>query len=342
MKLLLIDYISPQGHIIFDHIHIQALLSAGYDLHLVGRKGQFADFVNKGLVTITEIPEKYYRYYKRFYSLMERIKGVLSLFWIKKNLNLRNFDGIVFLSYDILSLYFFRTSVAVYLINHNNVDQFNSRIKLSMTRDLPSNFIQIALNDYMEDELKRLLPKRKVCFVPHGFLEPTNAGLRPKFINDGDRFIFCPVNRNYDSAIINDIIQSATFKEYLNQNRIQLYIKSQLCQAPEGNIRLLPYLSEAEYNYMLSNAVGVILPYGGDFRYRCSGILFECVARNTPILATERKALKIYKDEIDIHYFDSVHSLLDAIDVIKSAEKKCNNYNIDKFQPLPYWKGILG
>ena len=338
MNILVIDYLSPPGHANFDQIHIQSLLDLGHKLCLVGRRGQFPAFNASSVVNKVQIPEKYYKcHFKK--SISERILGILCLLWIKRHIKLREYEKIVFLTYDILSIPFFRADVPVYLVNHNNVDQFESSIKLKITKHLPSNYAHVALNEYMADELRKFLSGKTVFMVPHGYLPPTGEEVRPSFVQDGECFIFCPVNRNFNDVLIKEILKSEMVDRYLKKRDIILYVKSQLLSQNKGNIKVLPYLNTDEYNYMLSHSKAVILPYGDDFRYRCSGILFECVPRKIPILATEREALLIYKNRIDIRFFRDSTSLIFALNDIRPDENKY--YDIEQFQPAKYWGKIL-
>lgn len=338
MHILVIDYISPIEHINFDLIHIQSLLDLGHRLHLVGRKGQFLDFNSYKEVQITDIPDRFY--IKRpVHSLSARVQGLLSLWWIKSHIGFGNYDLIIFLSYDILSFFTFRTSVPVYLINHNNVDQLDNRIKLYLTKTLKPNYSHIALNEYMENKMKELLPKKNILFVPHGFLKPADRMSRPSFLKDDGGFVFCPVNRNYDAKLVSELINSPVVNNYIRDNRMTIFFKSQLIKEEKENILPIGMLTDEEYDYMLTNAMAVLLPYGEDFKYRCSGILFECVARNTPILATEREALKVYMNKIGIHFFSDANSFIDVLAAVHSSDKKC--YDTEAFRPKKYWKQIL-
>jgi len=338
MQLLIIDYLSPRGHINFDQIHINALIELGYKVHLVGRKGQYPAFVGKPNVEITEIPEFYYKSYP-LPTLTDIIKGVLCLKWIKKRVKLEKYWSVIFLSYDTLTIPFFRTTQSVYLINHNNVDQIENTIKLKLLERLPFNYIHIALNNFMYDRLKELFPDKQIYSIPHGYLAPSANCRKPAFLINKGRVLFCPVNRNIDKEVMDKILNSKTFNKYLQDNNILLFVKEQLCSDSLGNVKRLGNLENEEYNYMLNNSMAVLLPYGDGFKYRCSGILFECVARNTPVIATNRKALLIYKDEINIHYFHNEDSLIEAIETIQSVKDK--NFDTNHLQPVKYWGGVL-
>ncbi len=338
MKLLLIDYLSPQGHLNFDMIHVKALLSLGHELCLVGREGQFNEAKNKSGVSIIDIPPQYFRDF-RCPKLSVRVHGIQCLFWIKRNININYYDRVIFLTYDILSLSLLRLNTNVFLINHNNVDQLDNSIKLFLTKRLPHNYIHIVLNEYMEKRLKSLLPDSTIHLVPHGFLPPSLTQNKPLEVNESERFVFCPVNRNYNTELMSDILSSSSFHSFLKKNNVVLYVKQQLKSEQDGNIKTVGFLDDAEYNYMISNALAVLLPYGDDFKYRCSGIVYECIARNTPVIATNRDALAIYKNRINIDYFDTVENLIIAIK--KYITSSCLIYDTNIFQPEAYWKKII-
>lgn len=328
---------SPLGHEVFNFIQLDALLAIGCNIHAVVFGNYLNCYKNINKVEITQIPSKYIKTNKSpFHS---RINDIKRLIWIKRNIILNHYDYIIFSSYDILSLCFFRFKHKILLINHNNVDQFNSKIKLYLTKKLPLNYEHIVLNEYMGSNLIDFLSNKVVKYIPHGFLEPSFKMRRPEIVIEGEKFIFCPVNRNYDKFLIENLIHSNIFNNYLEQNNITLLVKKQLIEYPKRNIKIVGILDDEEYNYMLSNALAVLLPYGEDFKYRCSGILFECVARNTPIIATPREALKIYENNIRIVFFEDDKSLIMSI---KELQKQITAvYDKEKFQPIEYWKNVL-
>lgn len=328
---------SPLGHEVFNCIQLDSLLAVGSDIHVVIYGNYLSKYKNIEKIKITRIPAKYNKSNKS--PLKERIIDIKRLMWIKRNIAINQYDYIVFSSYDILSLFVFRLKQKVFIINHNNVDQFNSKIKLYFTKLLPSNYEHIALNVYMERKLNEYLPDKKVRYIPHGYWEASSKMRKPEMLKEGERFIFCPVNRNHDVMLMNNIIHSSLFNSSLEQKNINLYVKSQLLNVSKGNIKTIGMLDDDEYNYMLTKAVAVLLPYGEEFKYRCSGILFESVARNTPIIATPREALKIFENIININFFNNDESL---IITLENLQKQISiDYNKEIFHPMKYWKTLL-
>lgn len=340
MRILVIDYISYPGHQIFNKIHIDALAEMGFELHLVGREGQFNNIDIRENISVSKIPERYYKT-NIIPAVSFRIQGIRTLLWIKRHIDYKDYEAVIFLTYDILSLFIFHIRQKTYLINHNNVSQLWSRVKLYFTRNLPHNYIHIALNIDMENRLKELLPHRAVYHVPHGICSPSSNVVRPHFFKSDGIFLFCPINRNFDISFITSVFESDELIEYLRKKNLPLYVKASLgirCKHPL--IRLVPSdINAAEYNYMVQQAAVVILPYNNDFKYRCSGIFFECVASNTPIVTTKLDSMAIYKQDVNMKMFSNVVELINAIDFYLNNNRSSNNLNA--FNPILYWDVVL-
>lgn len=339
MKLLLIDYLSPQGHIKFDRIHIKSL-QKGNVLDVVGKKGHFKDFENTLDVNIGNIPDSLFTKLP-FKPFTERLLGLLRLLWICRHYNTKCYDAVIFLSYDILSFFIYRKRGKVFLINHNNVSQLNNRVKLHLTRQLPQNYLHVALNQHAETEMKRLLSDKIIEFVPHGYEKNSISRIKPDFIKDGERFIFCPVNRNYDKELINRLFKVTQVHDYLVNNGITLYhkIKGIDDVGCENIKRLDSFLKAEEYSYMLTRAMAVLLPYGEEFKYRCSGIFFECVAEKVSVIAPPIPDLTIYREIANVFFFDDADSFIKCITEIPAC---CKSYdNEELLNPQGYWNRLL-
>lgn len=342
MNILVVDYLSPAGHKNFDHIHIKALSDLGHNLHLVGRHNQFGIKDGTCFHETTSIPEWTFTPLP-FKPLSGRIMGILRLNWIINHVRTDQYDAIVLLSYDVLSLFpfRFRFKKKVFMINHNNVLQnVNSQFKLKITRLLPQNYIHVVLNELMEKEMCRMLPGKKVVHIPHGLIFNESKTRKPSFLDDCEKFVFCPVNRNFDSSLLHYILSSRLVIDYLETNNIVLYLKKIIEITTESkSIRCLPsFLTTEEYYYMIDNAIAIVLPYGQSFKYRCSGIFFECVARDAKVVATKIPDMEVYRDLAKILFFEDEESFEKCLRQIEFMDE-----NIDKeaFNPKRYWSEVL-
>ena len=339
MKLLLLDYISYSGHKNFNKIHINALLSLGHELCLYGKRGQF-DNIEKSMVDIYDIPDCFFKDYP-ITPVSFRLRCIATLNWLKRHIIWENYDVVVFLTYDILSIFTFEIKQKTILINHNNVSQLWSCIKRFLTRRLPPNYIHVALNKEMENRLKELFPLRDVYHVPHGLCPPSDEIKKPSFISVGEKFVFCPINNNFDKQFVKKIFEDRVLYEFLKETGITLCLKESLGVCSDENvIKKVPgTMDYGEYNYMLQNAIAVLLPYGEVFKYRCSGIFFECVARNTPIITTQLNAMAIYINIVNMRMFTGVDSLIDALKYYIQNDNV--SQNTEEFSPKGYWEKIF-
>lgn len=340
MKLLLIDYVSYSGHRNFNKIHIDVLHKLGHEVYLAGRKNQFDNIELCEKNVVMEIPEMLFKELP-VSSITFRLQGIFALLWTKRHIKWSDYDAVIILTYDILSFFVFRIKQKTLLINHNNVPQLWSKIKLGLTRNLPHNYIHIALNTEIERRLKELLPGKIVYHVPHGICPPSGDIKRPSFVLKNEKFLLCPVNSNYDSLFVKDVFEDRQLYDYLLSVNLTLYVKASMKINCDGKVikEVPPQMAASEYNFMLQNAHAVLLPYGEGFKYRCSGIFFECVARDTPIIATNLEAMAIYKDDVDLQLFTDVEGLIACIDTLKNKEEFV--YNKESFNPYNYWINVL-
>ena len=340
MKILAIDYITVFGHRNFNKIHVEALSHAGHSLHVIGRKEALASVKCTDNVTVTVLPEWGHRSFP-LKSFSERIKNIAILYWIGKNINIDSYDIVVFLAYDVISLYMFKTSKPVFIINHNNIAQLDNCLKLFLTRHLPANYMHIALSIDAEKRLKQIVSEKIIYYVPHGYVKEKGKATRPSFFEDEDIFLFCPVNGNYDKDFVRKMFDFEKLRRLLTERNIKVIAKSKPFQSIENErlVKLEGRITEEEYRYLLCNALAVVLPYSDEFKYRCSGILYECIAADTPVIARNIEAMKAYMNTIQIELFKTVEDFVECINMILMQGKKSTDTT--KYEPDSYWRALL-
>ena len=339
MKILTIDYITYYGHRNFNKIHVSSLCNLGHNLTLIARKTAIDVLDESNCLKKYNLPEWSTKPYP-FASISERIKGIILLFWIRLNFKLSEYDAILFLSYDVMSLYFFRTQTPTFLINHNNVAQLNKLIKYKLTKWLPSNYEHVVLTLDSKERLEEIL-RKEVYYVPHGFVDPSLKMNKPSFLDKNEAFLFCPVNRWYDKELITSVIESKNVNDYLKKNNIKLVLKQKLYSGEKKEVIVLinNNIQEDEYYYMMKNALAVILPYNDEFKYRSSGIMFECVAFDEPIIASSIPAIKTYDGMLKISFFKEPEDFVKCIEKVQNGNfSATDNTN---FIPDLFWNRIL-
>lgn len=335
MKILVVDYLSYPGHKRFNKIHIDALEKLGHDLFFVGKKDQFPDYCQPRLLCVP--PERFFKTLP-FQSVSSRLQNIFCLKWIYSQILEHDYDLILFPTYDIVSLFFSPFKSKCLVINHNNVSQLNSRVKVWLTRHLSPMVNHVTLDSLSQNRLLEIAPKAKVFMIPHGFDSPTCDTSKPAWLDCGC-FFFCPVNRNFNSEDIKTIFQDSSLEKVLAENGCRIYIKN-FCGLEESFVlRTIPTnVPQKEYDYMIQNAKAVILPYSSSFRYRVSGIFFECVAANTTVIVPNIESFKQYSNFNVVYYSDAETFVRGIRNVLNMSPSQ---YDLSKVEPLNYWRTAI-
>ncbi len=336
MKILVIDYLSYVGHKRFNKIHFDAINRCGDELAFVGRYGQFENIPEANVVLT--IPEWFYK--SRFFpSVSYRLQMILCLWWIRFKVAPSQYDLILFPTYEVLTYLFSPFKGRQVAINHQNVGLLSNFVKRWATKILPSSIIHIALDKMTSNKLKEILPKCQVFYVPHGFEEPSSNIKRPKWVT-ADSFFFCPVNRNFDLNVLKSVITNSELKVFLKDYNVDFVLRDiDGLNYPERFVKLSANTPQQEYDYLIQNAKAVILPYDKYFVYRTSGIFFECIATDTPVIVPRMDSFIQYED-FNVWFYSNIEELIDNIKDCyftkerKVVEKEC-------FSPYNYWISVL-
>ena len=331
---------SPKGHENYDLIQINSLLSLGSHVTLVGRTGHFDSVPRNNNVEVKELPEWCFRKFCHLKPLCYRLQEILTLLYISYKFSPKKYDWTILLCYDILSTFFFRTKSKVILIDHNNVGQLDNRLKLLLTKIYP-DYAHIALNRQMLTRLQELLPNHKVRYIPHGLVPSFTDKLSSEKYASTESFVFCPVNQNFDRVKVSSLFNSNKFLDYLNSQNIVFYVKYfEGIREDRKEMQVIKdRINDDDYKYLIKNSIAVILPYTEEFRYRCSGILFECVANDTTVICMSNPATSIYKDVIDMYEFENAKKLIECIEQRIDNGKRICDKNL--LSPTSYWKDFL-
>ena len=334
MKILIVDYLSYAGHKRFNKIHIDALSSLNHELFFVGKKEQFPPYCQSKVVC--EPPEFFFKTFP-VQGLSSRIQNFLCLKWIYKRINEKDYDLIIFPTYDIVSLFFSPFKQKCFVINHNNIGQLDSKVKLWMTRHLSSFVSHITLDLSSKKRLQQLVTDASVFMVPHGYDRPSSDIERPKWL-DSRNFLFCPVNRNFDHMEVEKLISNTGFRDSLTIHKACLYLKN-YDVTNDTIIKSIPSnIPQKEYDYLIQNAKAVILPYNHSFCYRVSGIFFECIAANTFIVAPNIDSFNQYGDQY-VYLYNDENDFSKCVSAAFGFVK--NKRDMSRFDPTGYWKDVL-
>lgn len=340
MRILFIDNISYKAHKYFNQLHIETLLELGHTLHIIGRKGHFDNIEDDERIERSDVPEFFYNKHPES-PLSIRLRWIACLLWLRFKFRPSKYDAVLVMTYDPMAIWVYRTKKTVMLVTHDG-HYLDNKVKLFALRSTPKHYIHICINKGMERHLKELLPDREVCYVPHGLYRPSFNFKVPSYVKEGERFLFCPINMKYEKYFVQMLMEDKTLHSYLEQNNIVFYVKQQLLGRNSTSPMIIPIdndIPKPEYDYFMQNAFAVIIPYDKEYKYRSSGIMLECVIRDTPVLTTKLEAMAEFNGKINLRMFENVNELIEGLEYFKNTPL----ITVDKkiYHPLPYWKNVF-
>lgn len=323
----------------FNKIHIDSFVKIGCSLHLVGREHQFDNIDNYPQISKSIIPHFFYPEHS-LGALINRIIYVLSLIWVRFKFSFSKFDLIIVPTYDPLSIFVLKSKVNTILITHDG-HYLDNKIKRFCVRLTPRHYIHVGLSEEMTLHIKNMLGDRKVAFVPHGLCGMPSEFQRPTFLEGCNKYVFCPINRLFEQDFVERIFSDIKFETYLKENGLKLVVKKNLLRNvdSESVIVIENNLSKKEYDYLIKNSVAVILPYFKEYKYRCSGIMFECVVCDTPVLATRLDAWNYLQNRINLYMFETANELVDGL--VFFGKNGIVPVDKSSFDPKPYWLSVI-
>lgn len=310
-KVLLIDSLSPIGHVNFNNIHISALVKAGYKVECAFPRGYSKLLTLPKDITIHE--------YDIDKSINWRIGVLKFLRLVKKRLNLKNFDHIIHSSYDDVSLLLANYPHSI-LIDHNNLSKLHSSIRKLIFKMISCRHLHVSLSNEIKDFLNS--KKIKNILIQHGLVSPFCVENIHNFSKDLFTYeIFIPSAGSSDINELRKIFRDNNFITFLENNNIRITLSSKDLKSECKNIHIIERrLDNDEYINLFVNSNLIWLPYPKTFENRVSGVLMEAIANQKDVIIPNIKAFNQYR------YFINNNSYYDNIDdMVSSIREKIDN-----------------
>lgn len=360
MKILFIDNYSPEGHIQFNRIQIEALCRVG-DVYTAMKVGYYEKIGVFQAHKLVEIPESYYVYernnwmslFNRFFTRLtshDLLKeGTLN--FVRKQIN-DDWDAVVFSHFEPLPLSRMKPLKNVFAICHqykllkSSCVRFvreNNRIKY--TREIGLKYTIIALSESMKKGIKDLGVKN-VEVAPHGFKAINGSIDRSaleKFSVPSDKKIIFSPSFGLDLDLMYELYNSESFNTYLEENNLFLVIKDKGGISHNSNVKVInEWITQEEYQSIFLSSFCLLLPYGDNTPYRESGVIMECFANNKPFLKINIPSLNNYNPYICYDSsFTNIDTIINGLSLLLSYK---GDYfcHIEKIKdPYNNWNKIL-
>lgn len=288
-RLLYIDYLSEPGHEVFNkgliaRIEHNGCIEASY----VWRKDYLSDI--KGINHVIELPNEFFHYR----SSIGRHVGLLRCMrLIIRQLDFRDYDAVVFASYDNLTMALIRSQGNEFLVNHNNLCRLDSLSRRALLRMAVKNRHSLVFETHFGEFLKEI-GACNVEVVDHGLpqvwtqkggtLWSIDEQNKKNYLDSFERIYFCPkFNRQICE---NDFKNIDSLVEVLQRQNAVMVIK-------EGDISLKAfdnivvynsYMDDAFFYYVFNKSSAVILFLDKTYRFRLSSLFYYAMSINCPVL----------------------------------------------------------
>lgn len=306
-KILLIDQLSPEGHINYDKFWIKSLANLKVEYTFVGKKSFLDRLGIPNNIKKLEIPESYYKNIGHKNIIIREYVLFKILNYVKRTLNLKYYDKIIFLSFENFSLFFsfnFHRN-NVYAILHNNLRRVNNSKVLKVLKYLSKKINFISLDYYIQKRLDSIGINTKVIIHP---LVKISESINSKENNKNKIVLFSPSISSTDQTFINDVINNKEILKTLEEKGIEIIFRSKSINYNSNNIKVISnYLNEDEYRKLLKEADYLLLPYEKNFNYRISGVLLEGISLNKKMIIPKYNDLKYFlsfNKETILGFFD--------------------------------------
>jgi|GEM_PF-561055 hypothetical protein B2_15743 len=330
-KILLIDQLSPEGHINYDKFWINALENLKIDYTFVGKKSFLKKLDVSNNINKLEIPEIYYKNIGDKNIIIREYALLKILSYIKRKLSLKDYDRIVFLSFENFSLFlsFYFHKKNVYSILHNNLRRIDNFSILKILKYLSKKINLVSLDYYIKNGLENIGISTKVIIHPlveisgEIALEKTNRVV-----------LFSPSISSTDETFISNVISDLKILKILEEKNIEIIFRSKNINYNSANIKVISeYLSEQEYRELLKGADYLLLPYEKNFNYRISGVLLEGISLNKKMIIPKYNDLKYFlkfNKESILGFFD----IEDFRSLLEKLDKNTNTVNYENIKKI--------
>ena len=185
-KVIYINYIKQYGHINFDKIHINALVSQGYDVKIIMHK----DIANKLPYSkeIYALVLPTWMGYSSKNGIINRLVYIATLLFIKFKISFKSYNYCIISNLDEISMALCPLTKDMFLICHGNSKNFTNAIKKIFLHKLALSCTFIVFNNqmakpFLKNESRNIyymLSLLFCSFLPHlQHVEVPGPGIEP-------------------------------------------------------------------------------------------------------------------------------------------------------------------
>lgn len=284
MKVLLVDILSPKGHINYNKGLIRVLQKEGYDVSFCASEYMVEKVSEVYSVEMYVIPNGL------FLSSMGNLPRILRPFiwriklykWLKNRVVFFDgYDYILFTSSEPVVLAFLSQKISK---RNGFVDHGIGKVGTSLLYRICYKYVLNANTDII------VLEEYISSFVNSVLQKDSHVVYHPVFTNDlctktircqdFPRLVFAPSGGN-DSTFLEVLIKN----EVKFTDNIKIVARSSnRCYNSDTLSIYCDYLGEQEYYKYMQDAVAILIPYESSYNYRTSAVFFEAISNKKPVI----------------------------------------------------------
>ncbi len=296
-RVAVVDFLSPVGHRDINKVTVDALSQIHHVRYIASASYKTIVPYN---VSFSPIKESLFTIGNN--AILNRIRLSIAFVKICCLLKKKKADVIWVMSYDTIVLYCFSKlfdycvgkNARVLLMNHMNIDELTrSGLKKSMFNKLGNKYESIVYSGFIKKFVQDI-GNIKCHVLPHNLnnykideIGSIRSDIKDFFESKGETYVVMISGNGVDPNNLDELIDLDK-RGILTEYHLKIYIKEKSHHYHSDSLCINScYLSDCEYTFMLSNTSYVMLPYNVDYKYRASGVYFDALTFNKPIIYTE-------------------------------------------------------
>ena len=333
--VLYIDVICSDGHVAFNEIYISNLLKTGYEVKLILKKKCIKKLNLPDSLILFELPSFLFYDFKK-YGIINRLMMLISFIYINFKIYKLKFSYVYVGGYEEISFYFSFFCKRTILINHNNIDGLNNRVKRYFFRKKSIKHKILVFNEKIKNYLIKIRINNLIV-NSHGLPKVFSSSINNWKYDSFDKVIFLPSSSSSDLKFVLELINNSLFLDFLNTNNILLIIKGNYSIANPNIIVIDDFIDFEEYKSIFLKSDILLLPYPDSFRYRVSGVLHECLVNNKICLLSQIEAFESYSYHFTYNpFFRNIIELIERIEFLLKSDQFSTNHSyvfLDELEP---------
>jgi hypothetical protein len=284
------------------------------------------------------------------FSLLKRILYVFQLIYLRLFVDFKSYDVVIFSSYDEIALSIVPFNRKLFLINHDNARGLDNNFKAWCLKKISNKHNHIVFNEYMSNKFKEhgidnVYTVSHGCTTPIDFSVLENSyelnNLSNKLLSDKYRYIIFSPSSAVDNTFFKEVLEYPEFLNFLSTEKILFVFRNNSFQIDNENLLVLnEHLSKNQYELLFLKSEIILINYPKLFKYRVSGVFFECCANYKKVLIRKNQAFENYYSFFN--YDPSYVSPSELIEKIKLILNKDDfKFIVDRKSLTPNFTDIL-